>query len=112
MINDKAQIFNNNKLRTKIISVSEWGELKLKELSAGDQQEFEKLLQNTNDELHYMCFLIIKSIVKEDDTSLFDNDDIENLKAMKAAPLLQIFKAILELNKIGDNEVKEASKNS
>lgn len=111
MINDKNDLFSR-KLETKDVKIDGYGTFRIIEVSAEAQQNFEKVLEEKKSKIDAMCQLIVDSVIREDSSTLFSKEDIPKLKKLPVKPILELFNAILKLNKIGQEEVEDLAKNS
>lgn len=100
-------------LRTEDVPVPEWGgDVRIRELTAGDAAEFGNKVTKGEDK-EAMIVWIIGSAVDEEGNPLFeDTPDTRAALAKKgASAIMRLGNAVLKLNGLLKEEVKEQEKN-
>ncbi len=109
----KAQIFACEDIRSKIVSVPEWGgDMKIRTLSIADQIEFEKSNKNKKHDSDAIFTMLTLCCVNEEGNRMFDKQDLEALQSKSSAAILRVFKECLDLNSLNDGDLEKQAKNS
>ena len=88
------------------------GEVRIRALSIRDQLVFEKEAADKNLEQSELMFnLILKCCVDEEGKLLFNEGDLEAIKDKSADIIVNLFKEILKINHINQEEVDGLAKN-
>ena len=113
----KDQILNADDLPTREVEVPEWGgAVKIRSLSGKERDSFEDTIQKRKKgqsiELKGLKVLLLSlTIVNENNSSMFTEEDLEKLNAKSARALNRLFDAVTEMNGIGEEAVEELRKN-
>jgi len=108
----KKKFLESNDYEFKDIYIRQLdGEIRVRALSIKDQLAFEELASGHDDQSELMFQLILKCCIDEDGELMFDEEDVINLKEKSADIIVTLFKAILNINNIDQNEVDNLAKN-
>jgi len=115
----KEQIIAVKDIKTKVVDVPEWGgSVIIREMSGKVREEFEMFVQerrSADDSLNLRgmrTLVLSQTLVDEEGNALFTKDDMSMLGEKNAAVIDRLFTVAMELNKIGDTQMKELRKNS
>lgn len=97
-------------VKTKVIDVWD-GQIKIKQMGFADQIQYEKDRNKITDDSDVILALLKYCIVNEDNTPVFNDDNIKVLKTKNASCLFKIFKECLELNSLDQDSVDKNAKN-
>lgn len=93
------------------IPVKEWGgDVFARALSADEREEFETFASG-KPKSGIQAHLLAICLVDESGNRLFNDDDVIALGKKNGAPVGRIFKSIMKLNAMTDDEMKELEKN-
>jgi hypothetical protein len=108
----KKKFLESNDYEYKDIYIRQLdGEIRVRALSIKDQLAFEELATGNDDQSELMFQLILKCCIDEDGELMFNEEDVINLKEKSADIIVTLFKAILNINNIDQNEVDNLAKN-
>jgi hypothetical protein len=108
----KKKFLENNDYEFKDIYIRQLdGEVRVRALSIKDQLAFEELATGNDNQSELMFQLILKCCIDEDGEFLFNEKDVEALKEKSADIIVTLFKAILSINNIDQDEVDQLAKN-
>jgi len=115
----KEQIVAAKDIKTEVIDVPEWGgSVIIREMTGKVREEFEMFVQErrgADDSLNLRgmrTLVLSQTLVDEEGNALFTKDDVAVLGDKNAAVIDRLFTVAMELNKIGDTQMKELRKNS
>ena len=110
---DKAKFLQQDDYEYKDVHLKALGgEVRIKALSIRDQLSFEKEAADKNqDESNLMFNLILKCCIDEKGELLFNEEDLEAIKDKSADVIVHLFKEILKINHINQDEVDGLAKN-
>jgi len=110
----KAAILAAVDLETKDVEVPEWGgTVRVAMMSGKARDEF--FARQGEGKVPYSQFsasVLVATVVGEDGAALFEDADIEALRAKSLAAMERVLAVSLKLNGIGANATEEAEKNS
>ncbi len=114
---NKDQILNADDLATQDVYVPQWGGgVRIRTMTASERDRFEQQIfsgQNKDDRRENVrATMLSLCIVGEDGSRLFGEKDIKALGGKSAAAVDKIFSEIQRLNRISDEDVEDAVKNS
>jgi len=113
----KDQILKADDLPTQEVEVPEWGGMvKIRSLSGKERDSFEDIIQKRKKgkdiELKGLKVLLLAlTIINEDNSIMFSEEDLEKLNAKSAKALNRVFDAVTEMNGIGEAAVEDLRKN-
>jgi hypothetical protein len=109
-------IFGADDLKLESVDVPEWGgRVFVRQMSAGARDAYDVSQTDEGDKLNLTNFrsrLVAFTCCDEGGTLLFTQDQVEKLAAKSAAPLLRVFAAAKELNKVGTEALAGEKKDS
>lgn len=111
----KEQILECKDIKSEVVQVPEWdGEVIVQGLTLADKDKWTDSIvvdgkANMNGATASLCALSMRN---EDGTRLFDVEDIPALQEKSAAALDRVFQVAQRLSGIGQEEMKDAVKNS
>ena len=116
----REQILGIKSFRSKTIEIPEWnGEVRLKAMSGAERESLEERVYETvGDKLQmkkgvsYIPELLVKSWCDDDGNRLFQDDEIDLIKAKDSTILAKLFKVAAEVNGLSGDEEKVIEKNS
>ena len=88
------------------------GEVRIKSLSIAEQLQFEATATTSKSQNELVFDLILISCVDDDNKQMFRKEDLTAIKAKSASSITKLFKAILALNNLDEDEVDGLAKNS
>ncbi len=108
---NRQQFLSADDKRYKIIELPDLGgEVKIRSMSGEDELEFEKFkVDKVTSE--WVFWAICRYCVDENNSPMFTEQDLEDIKKKSSASLKKIFEAILDLNIINDEKIREEAKN-
>lgn len=102
-------------LHREPVSLSGFGEVFIKALTAKENEEFEQIIVNSDGkmktDISVKAVMVIKSAEDADGNKLFTMDDLEQLSEMPAAPINKMFAVASRLNNVTDADIEELTKN-
>lgn len=110
---DKSKFFAMDNLEYKDVEIKGLdGSIRLKNMSIKDQLEFEELASKKDvNQKDLMLHLVLKSCIDEKGELLFSEEDLPALENYRADIMIELFKAILEMNSLSQDEVDSIAKN-
>jgi len=109
---NKHQIFASNDLKEKFVAMPEWGgDVKIRALSVHEQLEYDAFIATEPKEIDMALHLILAACVDDNNSKLFNIDDLELLKQKSSKNLFYLVNEILELNKQKADDVENLAKN-
>lgn len=117
MLTDRAAILALDDLETITVRVDKWGEVRLREMTAGLRELWETrwLSQETEGASRYdglRAHLVALSVVDEKGARVFADSDIDELQKKSARAISALFDAAMTLNRLSDADVAVTEKNS
>ncbi|MGO4304191.1 hypothetical protein [Cupriavidus sp. RAF12] len=110
----KAAILAAVDIKTEDVGVPEWGgTVRVAVMSGKKRDEF--YAQQGEGKIAYSLFsarVLVATLVGEDDQPIFEEADIEALRAKSQAAMDRVLAVALRLNGLGPTAVEEAGKNS
>lgn len=111
----KDQILKKNDIKTKVVSVPEWGgDVIISVLSSYARDKFESSIVGKNggtNTINVRAKLVASCLVNEDGSLMFSEDEAMKLGKKSSIALDRIFSEVQKLNKIGDKDLDELAKN-
>jgi hypothetical protein len=119
---DKKAILSAQDLKYEDVEVPEWGgTVRVKELSAGERDQFEALttkitFRNNKQEFeptleNIRAKLVALSVVDENGNNLFTTADVKELAKKSASAMNRICEVASRLSGLGDEQTQAALKN-
>ena len=112
MLLSKDDILNAQDRESIEVDVPEWGgKVRLMTMSGLARDRFEASFQGGNDMKNIRARLAAATIVDENGSLLFSEKDVSALGEKSGAALDRVFEAAQKLNRIGERDIEELSKN-
>lgn len=112
---NRNQILEAKDIKTETVDVPEWGgEVLLKLLTGKERDEFEASSTDRQNNLkkdNIRAKLVLKCAINEDFTPMFQPADLEALGAKSSTALDRVFWVAMKLNKMGQTDIEELTKN-
>ena len=110
---DKSKFLDTDSYEYRDIYIKELdGEIRIKALSISAQISFEEEATRDNiDQSELMFHLILGCCVDDKGELLFTLEDVKTLKQKSANVIMFLFKEILKINNINQDEVDQLAKN-
>lgn len=107
-------ILDSDDIRSEPVFVEQWQKtIYIREMTGAERQQFLQLVQKSNQTANAEAWLIAMVACDEKGEKIFTLDQVDRLLTKNAKALDKLGKKILEMNKIGGEEVVEAeAKNS
>ena len=108
----KKKFLESNEYEYKDVYIKQLdGEIRVRALSIKDQLAFEETATGNDDQSELMFQLILKCCIDEDGELMFKEEDVNNLKEKSADIIVTLFKSILSINNINQEEIDNIAKN-
>jgi hypothetical protein len=115
----KEEILQAEDLPTEDVEVPEWGgTVRVRTLKGYERDKFEESITDQQGKTtrviaeHLRAKLVALSVVDEDGTRLFDEQDVRRLSGKSAKALDRVFAVAQRLSGISNDDVEELVKNS
>ena len=115
---DKKSILKNNKLKTQVVNVPEWGgDIIVSELTGTARDAWESDIISMSDDggkingINTRAKLIVISVVDEEGNLIFDEEDIEEVGNLSATALNRVFTVASKLSALTAADMKELEGN-
>ena len=112
---NRNQILEAQDIKTEIVEVPEWGgEVTVKLMTGTERDKFEASVLDDKGKFkkdNLRAKLVLKCVVDEQGKPLFQPADLEALGAKSSVALDRVFAAAQRINRIGEQDIEELTKN-
>lgn len=117
---NREQILRSNDRKTEVVKVPEWGgEVIVSVMSGAQRDAYESLITSVDAKgkaqhrlENLRAKLVASCLVDESGKQIFFPEDIEELGGKSAAALQRVYDVAVRLNRVTEDMVEDAAKNS